>query len=186
MGSQGKTRNLTIILLLVAFILLSCSNLILANNNTQKGSPRSPCKYDPVSGKCKIGEPAGRSRHSSMQPGSGVHDMEIQRGQINWVSIHFGTRKCITSIKLLYSEMNRPVVPTQSIQRVTLRHQNSSSQPTKMQILYEAEESIEKILEDSFETAHYLRDGLPSKVGQKSPPFLEAGPFLGCSSGHHD
>ncbi|KAF9664246.1 hypothetical protein SADUNF_Sadunf17G0136200 [Salix dunnii] len=31
MGSQGKTRYLTIILL-VAFILLSCSNLILADS----------------------------------------------------------------------------------------------------------------------------------------------------------
>ncbi|KAF9664248.1 hypothetical protein SADUNF_Sadunf17G0136400 [Salix dunnii] len=55
MGSQGKSRYLTIILLLVAFILLSCSKLILANNNT-----RSTCRYDPGDrSNCQAGEPAG-------------------------------------------------------------------------------------------------------------------------------
>jgi hypothetical protein len=49
MGSQGKARYLTIIVLLVTIILLSCSYIT---------APRGPCKYDPKDGKCKIGEPA--------------------------------------------------------------------------------------------------------------------------------
>jgi hypothetical protein len=40
------------------------------------------------------------------------------------------------------------VVPIQSIQRVTLRHQNMSSQLIELQLWYEAEESVEKKLED--------------------------------------
>ncbi|KAJ6752607.1 hypothetical protein OIU74_027431 [Salix koriyanagi] len=52
MGSQGKTRYLTIILL-VTFILLSFSNAILA----QKPESAGDCKTD---GTCKTGEPRGR------------------------------------------------------------------------------------------------------------------------------
>uniref|UniRef100_A0A6N2LKE1 Hydrophobic seed protein domain-containing protein n=1 Tax=Salix viminalis TaxID=40686 RepID=A0A6N2LKE1_SALVM len=70
MGSQGKTRYLTIILL-VAFILLSCSNLILADDNIPPPPPppplppppRFPCNVLPPpddSGNCTIGVPAGR------------------------------------------------------------------------------------------------------------------------------
>ncbi|KAL9344201.1 hypothetical protein Peur_064632 [Populus x canadensis] len=52
MGSQGKARYLTIIILLATIILLSCSNL------TVMAGSASPCKYDPKDSKCKIGEPA--------------------------------------------------------------------------------------------------------------------------------
>ncbi|KAJ6960846.1 hypothetical protein NC653_038757 [Populus alba x Populus x berolinensis] len=50
MGSQGKTRYLTI-MLLVTIILLSCSYLT---------APRAPCKYDPKDGTCQIGDPAAK------------------------------------------------------------------------------------------------------------------------------
>ncbi|KAJ6290985.1 hypothetical protein OIU78_026676 [Salix suchowensis] len=52
MGSQGKTRYLTIILL-VTFIFLSFSNAILA----QKPKSAGDCK---PTGTCKTGEPGGR------------------------------------------------------------------------------------------------------------------------------
>ncbi|KAL9381572.1 hypothetical protein Peur_027229 [Populus x canadensis] len=52
MGSQGKARYLTLILLIVTIILLSCSNL------TVIARPSTPCTYDPKDGKCKYGEPA--------------------------------------------------------------------------------------------------------------------------------
>ncbi|KAJ6863494.1 hypothetical protein NC652_040130 [Populus alba x Populus x berolinensis] len=52
MGSQGKARYLTIILLIVTIILLSCSNL------TVIASRQFPCTYDPKDGKCIVGEPA--------------------------------------------------------------------------------------------------------------------------------
>ncbi|KAF9664245.1 hypothetical protein SADUNF_Sadunf17G0136100 [Salix dunnii] len=56
MASQGKTRYLTIILL-VTFFCLSYSNLIVTNI-LARNTP-SPCKYDPAdSGKCGGGEPA--------------------------------------------------------------------------------------------------------------------------------
>ncbi|KAJ6861793.1 hypothetical protein NC651_037758 [Populus alba x Populus x berolinensis] len=53
MGSQGKARCLTIIvLLIVTIILLSCPNL------TVIARPADPCIYDPIDGMCHIGEPA--------------------------------------------------------------------------------------------------------------------------------
>uniref|UniRef100_A0A3N7G8S3 Uncharacterized protein n=1 Tax=Populus trichocarpa TaxID=3694 RepID=A0A3N7G8S3_POPTR len=57
MGSQGKARYLTIILLLVTIILLSCSNL------TVIARPSFSCTYDPNDpSKCKVGEPAAAQR----------------------------------------------------------------------------------------------------------------------------
>ncbi|KAJ6867717.1 hypothetical protein NC652_038812 [Populus alba x Populus x berolinensis] len=55
MGSQGKARYLTIIVLIVTIILLSCSNLAVT-------TPKAPCKYDPKDGKCKVGEPAAATK----------------------------------------------------------------------------------------------------------------------------
>ncbi|KAJ6857501.1 hypothetical protein NC651_039031 [Populus alba x Populus x berolinensis] len=53
MGSQGKARYLTIILLIVTIILLSCSNLTVIALKQP-----FPCTYDPKVGKCIVGEPA--------------------------------------------------------------------------------------------------------------------------------
>jgi hypothetical protein len=56
MGSKGEARYLTIIVLLVTIILLSCSNLPVIEGQ------RSRCTYDPKDGKCKFGEPAAAQR----------------------------------------------------------------------------------------------------------------------------
>ncbi|KAJ6867718.1 hypothetical protein NC652_038812 [Populus alba x Populus x berolinensis] len=64
MGSQGKARYLTIIVLIVTIILLSCSNLavtITLDKSTPR-APKAPCKYDPKDGKCKVGEPAAATK----------------------------------------------------------------------------------------------------------------------------
>ncbi|KAJ6861795.1 hypothetical protein NC651_037759 [Populus alba x Populus x berolinensis] len=56
MGSQGKARYLTIILLIVTIILLSCSNLTVIAGLEK----RDPCTYDPS--QCKVGEPAAATK----------------------------------------------------------------------------------------------------------------------------
>uniref|UniRef100_A0A3N7H7C1 Uncharacterized protein n=1 Tax=Populus trichocarpa TaxID=3694 RepID=A0A3N7H7C1_POPTR len=58
MGSQGKARYLTIIVLLVTIILLSCSNLTVI----ARIEKRDPCIYHPNDPTCRPGEPAAAQR----------------------------------------------------------------------------------------------------------------------------
>jgi hypothetical protein len=78
MGSQGKARYLTITVLLVTIILLSCPNLAVIarparckyhpNDPMCKVRERFPCKYDPKDpSKCHIGEPAAATKFDGVR-----------------------------------------------------------------------------------------------------------------------